>query len=1226
MATYTGSSSSDSLTGGAEADTIDGAGGSDALMGGCGDDLIIGGTGSDYLYGGIGNDTIIGGADNDVMFGQEGADVFLFDANWGADTVTGGSEADRLDFSSLSGAVNVTFSGTGAGTATSGTSSVTFTEIEAVWGGAGNDQIDASQSTAGTTLIGGAGNDTILGGSGDDLTLGGTGNDSLSGGSGNDTFLISGGEGTDTLSGGAGNDVLTLSGTSASVSFYSGTGGSYSLSGTSTGSFTDIETFSLTGGADTLDASTATQGVTVFGNDGNDSLLGGSGADWLVGGSGNDLIRGNGGNDTLEGGSGADTFSFVDGWGADTVIGGDDTGSIDLLELSNVSKPLTITFTGNGAGTVSDSTNTISFSGIEKIISGRGSDVIDASNTTAGVVISGYFGSDSITGGSGNDLIYGDSGTDTLIGGAGNDTLDGGDLNDVLNGGTGNDLMYGGTGTDSFQLTPADGVDTIDGGEETGYESDSISFLSQNVAVTVTFTGSEAGTYVFGPATGTFTGIEMIAATGMADLVDASASALKQSIFGYGGNDTLIGGSAADYLDGGDGNDSLVGGDGADTINGGAGNDTIEGGAGDDWIFAGGGVDRVLGGDGNDYMTASDAADFDGGAGNDTINGGSWNDTIRGGDGNDSINGGGGNDTIWGGAGNDTLIGGIGSDVFVVTAEAGNDSIAAGEDGTEVDRIDFVAGGDGGVTVTFSGSEAGSFTLGTGATGTFTGVESIVGTAEADIIDASAGSTKIILSGGEGADRLTGGSAGDSITGGAGADTLAGGGGNDTLSGGADADTFVVGPGGGSDVLVGGETGLDRDTLQLFSGTTQGVIVTYGSTEAGGYSDGAGTSGSFSEIERLETGEGADRINASAATGGVTVATGGGSDTLIGGTGNDTLSGGTGSDVFVQIAGGGADVIRDFDLTLVDGHTVDQFDVSDLRTPQGDPVRYQDVRVSADSVGNAVLTFPGGETVVLEGVTPDQVSGKAQMAAMGIPCFAGGTPILTPTGPRPVEEIGPGDLVMTRDAGPQVVVWAGGAHLDAATLARWPGLRPIRLRAGALGAHGALTLSAQHGVLLRAGDGTEALVRARHLLDQGVPGVRQMSGGCGVTYHHLLLPSHQVLFAAGLATESFYPGPMAIRALNPAARVEVLAAVLALAGRDGLRLPRSARPQMLYGPRVRPLLPRPAAAEFLSRSCLAVTSAAMQEVGAGQAAAVAGSRWAGQKKSPSSGLRYRSSC
>jgi hypothetical protein len=60
-----------------------------------------------------------------------------------------------------------------------------------LFGGDGNDTLDASGSTANNVLLGGAGNETLIGGRGRDLLIGGTGADTLNAGSGG-AILIGG--------------------------------------------------------------------------------------------------------------------------------------------------------------------------------------------------------------------------------------------------------------------------------------------------------------------------------------------------------------------------------------------------------------------------------------------------------------------------------------------------------------------------------------------------------------------------------------------------------------------------------------------------------------------------------------------------------------------------------------------------------------------------------------------------------------------------------------------------------------------------------------------------------------------------------------------------------------------------------------------------------------------------------------------------------------------------
>ena len=67
------------------------------------------------------------------------------------------------------------------------------------------------------------------------------------------------------------------------------------------------------------------------------------------------------------------------------------------------------------------------------------------------------------------------------------------------------------------------------------------------------------------------------------------------------------------------------------------------------------------------------------------------------------------------------------------------------------------------------------------------------------------------------------------------------------------------------------------------------------------------------------------------------------------------------------------------------------------------------------------------------------------------PCFTQGTRILTPSGLRPVEDLAPGDLVITRDAGPQPIRWTGRVVIDAARLRREPACRPVHIAANAFG-------------------------------------------------------------------------------------------------------------------------------------------------------------------------------
>lgn len=140
----------------------------------------------------------------------------------------------------------------------------------------------------------------------------------------------------------------------------------------------------------------------------------------------------------------------------------------------------------------------------------------------------------------------------------------------------------------------------------------------------------------------------------------------------------------------------------------------------------------------------------------------------------------------------------------------------------------------------------------------------------------------------------------------------------------------------------------------------------------------------------------------------------------------------------------------------------------------------------------------------------------------GVPCFLRGTHIDTPDGPRAIEDLRVGDMVLTLDAGPQPIRWigrrrAGGQGADA----------PVRFAAGALGNRRVLMVSPQHRMLVRGHlcelymGVPEALVPALHLVDGDT--IRQVPCDA-VEYFHFVLDSHQIVFAEGAETESFFLG------------------------------------------------------------------------------------------------------
>lgn len=558
-------------------------------------------------------------------------------------------------------------------------------------------------------------------------------------------------------------------------------------------------------------------------------------------------------------------------------------------------------------------------------------------------------------------------------------------------------------------------------------------------------------------------------------------------------------------INGTNGDETLVGTNDDDEINGLAGNDTLNGRDGVDVIF--------------------------GGVGNDLVFAGAGNDTVDGGDGADRLYGDFGQDTIYGGAGDDRLFG----------ANDANDTFYGGTGN------DVVFAGDSGGSVAYGGD----------------GNDDLTGGAGNDF-----------LYGEEGADTIEGRGGDDWIYGGSGDDLIIGGSGDDILVGSDGADRFIVSWELGNDFIYGGGTSpAEVDTIE-FDGSQDLNLVFTGIGD--GYFDfGSGTAtGGFYEIEAIKSSDGDDVIDANISTrdllldggdGANTVTGGSGNDTLIsgagddvltGGAGNDTLKSGDGKDRLVLTLNGGDDVVLDFDLgdTDGDGFYNDQIDVSALQKPGGGAVKAADVVVTDDGFGNARLTFPEGESIVLEGIAPAQMSSTSQLIAAGIPCFTAGTLIAVPDGVRRVEDIGVSDLVVTRDNGPQPVVWAGSRKLGAADLIAQPKLRPVRIEAGVLGNQRPVFVSRQHGMLVR-----DNLVRAIHL-SRIMDGVTVSDRLAGVHYVHLMFESHQVIFGDGVPSESFYPGPSGFQALDLAQRAEILALFPELAQRS---------PQGAYGAQAR---------------------------------------------------------
>lgn len=159
-------------------------------------------------------------------------------------------------------------------------------------------------------------------------------------------------------------------------------------------------------------------------------------------------------------------------------------------------------------------------------------------------------------------------------------------------------------------------------------------------------------------------------------------------------------------------------------------------------------------------------------------------------------------------------------------------------------------------------------------------------------------------------------------------------------------------------------------------------------------------------------------------------------------------------------------------------------------------------------------------------------------------CFLAGTMIATPTGQVAVETLRAGDLVLTRDHGPQKLVWTSATRVTPEDLDLAPNKRPLRIAAGALDGglpHRDVDVSPQHRVMVTGEDGTEYLISARHMMMAGHPGVSLRPLGDEFELVHVACADHEVILAEGAPMESFYTGRMAVRALSLPKRIELIA-------------------------------------------------------------------------------------
>ncbi|MFL4471863.1 Hint domain-containing protein [Tateyamaria armeniaca] len=491
---------------------------------------------------------------------------------------------------------------------------------------------------------------------------------------------------------------------------------------------------------------------------------------------------------------------------------------------------------------------------------------------------------------------------------------------------------------------------------------------------------------------------------------------------------------------------------------------------------------------------------LDGGAGDDTISGDGGNDTLIGGADNDSISGGTGNDSLTGDGGNDTLAGDAGSDEL--EGGAGND-VLTGDDGS-VETVLYEDDFEGAVTGWSNNQTDSDPSLGT-SLGRFGSPDGIIATQRtfdlgSDADEITVDFDALLLDSWNGEDFII------------------------TVNGTEVRVPFLEGD--ASDPAPQSFTGPD--------GATYSFTFTNQATGALGYS--SGTDDTILNVAlsitnpppSLTIGFGSDLnstiANESFAIDNFRVArTDPSDDTLTGGTGDDKLTGGAGDDVFVYNAGDGDDVITDFNFGNTGGIEDDDqanndfIDLSAFYTHLGElRADLADDGVLNQSTGDFTDNTAMGGSLTFTGVSANQLTEDNTNVA----CFTEGTLIETEDGPVAIEALRRGMRLKTLDNGNRLVRAVLRREVDASG-----DLAPVCIAAGALDNTRDLLVSPAHRMLI-ADWRAQMLFGADEVL---VPAVNLVRGDLIyraprplITYYHILMDNHEVIFAEGAATESFH--------------------------------------------------------------------------------------------------------
>jgi hypothetical protein len=259
---------------------------------------------------------------------------------------------------------------------------------------------------------------------------------------------------------------------------------------------------------------------------------------------------------------------------------------------------------------------------------------------------------------------------------------------------------------------------------------------------------------------------------------------------------------------------------------------------------------------------------------------------------------------------------------------------------------------------------------------------------------------------------------------------------------------------------------------------------------------------------------------------------------------------GSNSDEFYQVMVDGEavnlyDLIESGDVTFANVGSSSMHSISEDGTISGG---YH----TDGSIGNLVFNFPVTSIGVVGAGGPssgnyDGIEVGIDSGVFNVVCFVNGTTILTSTGPEIIENLQVGDLLSTVNGTDKPIRWIGSRRITRSTLRKRKRLRPIRIAAGALG-QGLplkdLLVSHQHRILISSKIAknmfgvADVLIPAIKLID--LPGIDIDNSSDEVTYFHVALDEHDVIFAQGAPAETLHLGLQGLKAMPTEAREELL--------------------------------------------------------------------------------------